>query len=98
MPAMKVVRLSPEARGTLMALRTLRVITHFENTTAEELVAAGLAERFGRQLAITAIGQSAAVAFPASSAKSIAKRQGYPPRMAEAAAIEKTQLPAPEAC
>jgi hypothetical protein len=54
--AKKVVHLSPDAHGTLNALRTLRVITHYEDRVADELVAAGLARRQGRELSITYSG------------------------------------------
>lgn len=47
------VFLFPDAHGTLNALRNLKAITHYEEASADELVAVGLARRQGNELHIT---------------------------------------------
>ncbi|WP_436643993.1 hypothetical protein [Microbaculum sp. FT89] len=61
MASMNAVYLSPDALGTLNALRALGDITHFEESAGDELVAAGLAERYDRKLTLTRLGQVAVV-------------------------------------
>ena len=50
--------LSPDAHGTMMALRDLGVLRRVDDAVAEELKAEGLAERAGPLLRITSKGRA----------------------------------------
>jgi hypothetical protein len=50
--------LSPEAHGTMMALRDLRVVRCVDDAVADELKARGLAEQAGPVLCITFEGRA----------------------------------------
>jgi hypothetical protein len=55
----KTSKLSPEAFGTLLAMKRMSKIRFFEPKVAEELTASGLAEMKGRELTITQAGKEA---------------------------------------
>lgn len=52
-------KLSPEAFGTLLAMKKMSKIRFFDQKVADELTAKGLAEIKGRELAITKTGKEA---------------------------------------
>lgn len=57
--AVKTSKLSPEAFGTLLAMKRISKIRFFEPKVGEELTAAGLAELNGKELTITSAGKDA---------------------------------------
>lgn len=55
----KTSKISPEAFGTLLAMKRISKIRFFEPTVCEELTSAGLAELKGKELVITSAGKEA---------------------------------------
>ncbi len=55
----KTGKLSPEAFGTLLAMKRMSKIRFFEPKVGEELTSAGLAELKGKELTITSAGKEA---------------------------------------
>lgn len=69
----KTTRLSPEAFGTLLAMKRISKIRFFEPKVAEELTASGLAEMKGGELTITEAGKEARKMAKSVQRKSLKK-------------------------
>jgi hypothetical protein len=71
--APKTSKLSPEAFGTLLAMKRISKIRFFEQKVADELTATGLAELKGKELTITAAGKDARKLAKSVQRKSLKK-------------------------
>lgn len=70
---LRTSKLSPEAFGTLLAMKRIAKIRFFEPEVAEELTKSGLAELKGRELSITAAGKDARKLAKSVQKKSLKK-------------------------
>jgi hypothetical protein len=71
--AQKTSKLSPEAFGTLLAMKRISKIRFFDEDVAKELTSTGLAELKGKELTITAAGKDARKIAKSVQRKSVKK-------------------------